>query len=224
MLICARDEHGHGLTSHELRDELITLLFAGHENTTALITWALHELARDPQSQDRAAACDGTFTDAVITETLRLRPPVPLLARRLRKPLQIAGHELPAGTNLCPCTLLAHRHPITYPEPWSFKPERFLDHKPTAGEWFPFGGGTRRCIGAAFAQFEARTTLEEITHAYHLSADPHHPERPRTRAIVLVPAHGARITLTKHRPPAHQPPTPRDMARRYSEKTTIPTT
>ncbi len=195
MLVCARDEHGNGLTNRELRDELVTLLFAGHENTTALLAWALHELARDPPSQERLAAEGGPYADALIAETLRLRPPVPLLARRLRKPLRIAGHDLPTGTNLCPCTLLAHRDPYTYPEPWAFHPRRFLDQRPAPSAWFPFGAGIRRCVGAAFAQFEARITLEEITHHLRLTADPK-PERTRTRAIVLVPANGARVTLT----------------------------
>ena len=196
MLVCARDEHGNGLTDRELRDELVTLLFAGHENTTALLAWALHELARDPSSQEHLAAEDGPYTDALIAETLRLRPPVPLLARRLRKPLRLAGHDLPAGTNLCPCALLAHRDRDTYPEPWTFQPQRFLDQRPAPGAWFPFGAGIRRCVGAAFAQFQARITIEEITRRLRLTADPR-PERARTRAIVLVPANGARVTLTR---------------------------
>jgi cytochrome P450 family 135 len=202
MLICARDEHGAGLTDRELRDELVTLLFAGHENTSSLIAWALHELARDPPRQERLAAEGAPYADAVVSETLRLRPPVPLLARRLRAPLELAGRELPAGTNICPCTLLAHRRPDTWPEPRAFRPERFLDAKPAPGAWFPFGGGIRRCVGAAFARFEARITLEEIARALRLTADPR-PERVYTRAIVLVPARGARITAVRRvRPPA----------------------
>ena len=196
MLICARDEHGNGLTDRELRDELITLLFAGHENTTALLAWALHELARYPPSQKGISTEGAPYTDALIAETLRLRPPVPLLARRLRQPLRLAGHHLPTGTNICPCSLLAHRNPDTYHEPWAFHPKRFRQERPNASAWFPFGAGIRRCIGAAFAQFETRITLEEIINRLHLTADAQ-PERTRTRAIVLVPADGTRVTLTQ---------------------------
>ena len=198
MLICARDEHGNGLTDRELRDELITLLFAGHENTASLLAWALHELARDPTSQERLLAEGSPYADALVAETLRLRPPVPLLARRLRAPLRLAGHDLPAGVNLCPCTVLAHRDPHAYPEPWAFQPQRFLEERPVPGAWFPFGAGVRRCVGAAFAQFEARITLEEITSRLRLTADPQ-PERTRTRGVVLVPADGARVTLAPRR-------------------------
>jgi cytochrome P450 len=212
MLIRARDDDDRQLTDQELRDELITLLFAGHENTAALLAWALHELARDPPSQDRVAAGEHDFTDAVITETLRLRPPVPLLARRLRTPFRVGGHELPAGTNVCPCTLLTHRDEAIYPQPWTFKPERFLEHKPPASEWFPFGAGVRRCVGAAFAQFETRTALLEIVGARRLSADSARPERARTRAVVLVPARGARVTMLPRR---HQRPAARTAAERH---------
>lgn len=183
------------LDDHALRDELVTLLFAGHENTTALIAWATHELARAPAHQDQVAH-DEHFADAVLTETLRLRPPVPLLARRLRTPLTLGQHRLPAGTNVCPCTLLAHRDPNTYARPWIFDPTRFLDEKPPAGAWFPYGAGNRRCIGAHFAQLEARTILQQITRTLHLAPTDPHPEPTQTRAIVLIPAHGTRLQLT----------------------------
>jgi cytochrome P450 len=193
LLIGATDEDGKHLSDRELRDELMTMLLAGHETTATLIAWAVHELARDPQSQDRLAAEPGAFTDAVITETLRLRPPVAAVVRRLLEPMSIAGYDLPAGTSVLPLTLLVHRRADLYPDPWMFDPTRFLDARPPAGGWFPFGGSVRRCIGASFAQFEAKIVLEELTKALTLSPVEQRPERTRRRAIVLVPSKGARV-------------------------------
>jgi cytochrome P450 len=197
MLICARDEHGEKLSDAELRDELVTLLIAGHETTATLIAWAAHELARDPSSQDRLAADRGAFGDAVIAETLRLHPPVAAVARRLRKPLALAGYELPAGTNVMPVSLLLHRRADIYPDPWAFKPERFLAARPPAGAWMPFGGSVRRCIGASFAQFEAKIVLEELTTRLRLAPASARRERTGRRAIVLVPSKGARVVASR---------------------------
>lgn len=197
LLIQARDENDAVLTDHELRDELITLLVAGHENTAATLAWAIHELARDPHSQQRLAAEPDTYTDAVIAETLRLRPPVPLLARRLHKPLRIAGHQLPAGTDVCPCALLVHHRPDLYPQPLAFKPERFLQHRPATSEWFPFGGATRRCPGATLAQLELKIILQQITQTLRLAPSHTKPERTRPRSIVLVPARGAWVITSR---------------------------
>ena len=193
MLIQATDEDGNHLSDEELRDELMTLLIAGHETTATLLSWAIHDLARDPISQDRLAAEGGAFCDAVVTETLRLHPPTGGVARRLRQPLTIAGYELPAGTDLVPVTLLVHRRADLYPDPWTFRPTRFLDTRPPAGEWFPFGGSVRRCIGASFAQFEAKIVLEELTRALRLRPLEQRPERTSRRAIVLVPSKGGRV-------------------------------
>lgn len=197
VLIQARDEGEAGLSDEELRDELVTLLVAGHQNTAALLAWAVHELVRSEGSQERLVAEPRHFADAVITETLRLRPPVPLVVRRLRTTLTIEGHELPAGTNVGPSTLLVHRRADLYPQPLSFQPQRFLDRRPMASEWFPFGGSVRRCVGAALAQLEARIVLEEITRALRLSPERDAPEKTRPRAIVLVPARGARVIAAR---------------------------
>ncbi len=193
LLIQATDEDGGQLSDEELRDELMTLLIAGHETTATLLSWAIHDLARDATSQDRLAAEGGAFADAVITEALRLHPPTGGVARRLREPLAIGGYELPAGTDVVPVTLLVHRRADLYPNPWRFDPTRFLDARPPAGGWFPFGGSVRRCIGASFAQFEARIVLEELTKALRLSPLERRPERTSRRAIVLVPSKGARV-------------------------------
>jgi cytochrome P450 len=197
LLIQAVDEDGEHLTDEELRDELMTLLLAGHETTATLLAWAIHDLARDRPSQDRLAAEGGAFCEAVVTETLRLHPPTGGLARRLRKPLTIGRYELPAGTDVVPVTLLVHRRGDVYPDPWTFKPARFLDTRPPAGAWFPFGGSVRRCIGASFAQFEAKIVLEELTKALVLSPAEQRPERTGRRAIVLTPSKGARVVARR---------------------------
>ncbi|HEX8205130.1 MAG TPA: cytochrome P450, partial [Solirubrobacteraceae bacterium] len=157
MLLDAGD-----LSDRELRDELVTLLVAGHETTAALLSWAVHELARDPGAQERLAAGEDGFADAVVTEMLRLHPPVPLVVRRLREALSFDGFTLPAGTTVAPCTLVVHRRDDVWPDAASFRADRFLGTRPRAAAWFPFGGGVRRCLGAAFAQFEARTVLTEL--------------------------------------------------------------
>ncbi|MGA9315365.1 MAG: cytochrome P450 [Solirubrobacteraceae bacterium] len=193
MLVQATDEDGKNLTDEELRDELMTLLIAGHETTATLLAWAVHDLARDQDSQDRLASEGDAFCDAVVTETLRLHPPTGGIVRRLREPLTIGGYELPTGTDVLPVTLLVHRRADVYPDPWTFRPTRFLDTRPPAGGWFPFGGSVRRCIGASFAQFEAKIVLEEMTKALSLRPAERRPERTSRRAVVLVPSKGARV-------------------------------
>ncbi len=199
LLLQTHDVKGRRLTDHDLRDELVTLLFAGHENTTALLAWATHELARAPTYQEALRAHDDRFANAVLAETLRLRPPVPLLARQLRTTLKLGGLEFPAGSNICPCTLLVHRDPSIYSNPWTFDPKRFLQSQPAASEWFPYGAGTRRCIGASFAQLEARIILQELLHRLHITPVNQNPEPTKVRAIVLTPARGTLLTLTNRR-------------------------
>jgi cytochrome P450 len=199
QLLQARDEEGLPLSDEEVRDELVTLLVAGHETTAALLAWALDELADAPAVQERLVAGEEGLSEAVITETLRLRPPVPLGAlRRLSKPLRIGGRDLPAGTTVAACALLVHRRADLYERPDDFVPDRFLDAKPPAGGWLPFGGGVRRCVGAAFAQVEARLVLEEVTRRVRIA---HPPGRPPIgigrRGIVLVPRRGGRLVVTE---------------------------
>lgn len=197
MLLLARDESGQALSAGELRDELVTLMVAGHETTAALIAWALHELARAPAAQDRLATDPDEYREAVVTETLRLRPPVSILLRKLREPLTIAGRRLPAGATVAPSTLLVHRRADLYPEPHAFRPERFLDRRPAASEWFPFGGSVRRCVGAAFARFEAQIVLEELTRALRFTPAGGRPERTGRRGPILVPGRGARLIAAR---------------------------
>lgn len=194
LLLQATYDDGSPLSDRDLRDELLTLLLAGHETTAALLAWAVHELARAPTLQDRLAEGEEGLADAVVSETLRLWPPVPLVLRRLRVPLEIGGRRYPAGTTLTPCMLVLHRRADLWPEPEAFRPERFLGgQRPAPGSYLPFGGGVRRCVGAAFASFEARIFLTELARALRLSA-PARRERVWRRGIVLVPARGARVS------------------------------
>src|SRR5215213_7833913 len=200
LLLQARKEDGRALTDRELRDELMTLLVAGHETTSAALSWALMEVAREPRAQARLADGEPGLAEAAITETLRLHPPVPLGSlRRLRRPLMIAGCQLPAGATVASCSLLIHRRADVYPQPTSWKVDRFLGIRSPPGAWLPFGGGVRRCVGAAFAQFEARTVLDEIVHARELRPAGKPSRRVSRRGIVIVPPRAGRI-VSRERP------------------------
>jgi cytochrome P450 len=208
LLLQARHEDGTALSDRELRDELITLLVAGHETTAASLSWALTQVAADPDAQARLAKGEHGLAEAAITETLRLHPPVPLGSlRRLRRPITIAGWQLPAGATVASCSLLVHRRPDVYAQPTAWLVDRFLGTRPPAGAWLPFGGGVRRCVGAAFAQFEARTVLDELTRALELQPAGGRSRRIGRRGIVLVPPRGGRVVAVRRRaPPAPASP------------------
>ena len=193
MLLGARDEDGEPMTDVELRDELLTLLVAGHETTATSLAWAVERLVRHPGALERVAT-DGEYADAVVKETLRLRPVVAIVLRRLLEPLAVAGRELPAGTTVAPCILLVHRREDVYPEPNAFRPERFLGRPPGTYTWIPFGGGVRRCLGAAFAQFEMQVVLETIARSARLEAVGR-PEDVRRRGVTLVPSRGGEVRV-----------------------------
>jgi cytochrome P450 family 135 len=192
-LLLARDEHGEPMTDVELRDELLTLLVAGHETTATSLAWAVERLTRHPGALERVAA-DPEYADAVVKETLRLRPVVAIVLRRLLEPLRVAGSELPAGTTVAPCILLVHRREDLYPEPDAFRPERFLGEPPGTYGWIPFGGGVRRCLGAAFAQVEMQVVLETIARSARLEAVGE-AEGVRRRGVTLVPARGGEVRV-----------------------------
>jgi cytochrome P450 family 135 len=192
-LLLARDEDGEPMSDVELRDELLTLLVAGHETTATSLAWAVERLVRHPGALDRVAT-DAEYADAVVKETLRLRPVVAIVLRRLLEPLHVAGRELPAGTTVAPCILLVHRREDLYPEPDAFRPERFLREPPGTYSWIPFGGGVRRCLGAAFAQVEMQVVLETIARSARLEAVGE-PEEVRRRGVTLVPARGGQVRM-----------------------------
>jgi cytochrome P450 len=197
MLLLVRDEHGEGLSDAELRDELMTLLVAGHETTANSLAWAFERLARTPGALERVAE-DADYAEAAVRETLRLRPVIALVARRLTRDTEIAGRLLPAGAVLTPCILLVHRRPDLYPDPDAFRPERFLERPPGTYTWIPFGGGVRRCLGATFAQMEMQVVLRTIAQRVRLEAVGE-PEPVRRRAIALVPARGGEVRVLARR-------------------------
>jgi cytochrome P450 len=209
MLVQARHDDGTALTDRELRDELMTLLVAGHETTAAALSWTLTEVARHPATQTRLAAGEPGLAEAAVSETLRLHPPVPLGSlRRLRRPITLAGRTLPAGATVATCSVLIHRRPDVYEDPLAWRPDRFLGTRPPAGAWLPFGGGVRRCVGAAFAQFEARTVLEELVRAVELHPTGRRSARVARRGIVLVPPRGGPVVPAfRHLAPDHRPQT-----------------
>ena len=162
-LMSAGDDEGEGLTDQEVCDQVRTLLLAGHESTATSLAWSFEHLVHEPRMFDRLSAeangsdagdCVERYADAVVTETLRLSPPLPIIQRELTEPWAIGDYTLPAKTLVAPCGYLIHRRPDLYPNPHTFEPERFLDHGPTPHAWLPFGGGPRRCLGANFARLQ----------------------------------------------------------------------
>jgi cytochrome P450 len=204
LLLLARDEEGEAMSDSELRDELVTLLLAGHETTATAVAWAVERLVRHPAKLARLVAeidaGEGDeYMQAVISETLRVRPVVPLVVRLLREPMRVGRHELPAGTRVVPSIYLTNRNPRVYDSPREFVPERFLERAPETFSWIPFGGGIRRCIGASFATFEMKlilgTVLSELSPSLVQRGGGiwRRGEWNRRRAITLVPAAGARV-------------------------------
>ncbi len=199
MLLLARHDDGSPMTDRELRDELVTLLVAGHETTATAIAWAVERLVRAPEKLERLTdevrAGETAYLDAVIAETLRLRPVISIVVRRLTEPVEIGGHHLPAGVSVAPSVYLVHRRADVYPRPDHFLPERFLEHPPGTYTWIPFGGGIRRCLGGAFAQFEMRAVLSELVRRRQLSPTRLKPERVFRRAVTETPRHDAEVLV-----------------------------
>ena len=205
MLLRAAGEDGNTMTDKELRDQLITLLVAGHDTTATGLSWALERLTRHPATLKRAveaaqssAAGDPAgdeFLDAVAKETLRIRPVVFDVGRILKEPVDLAGYRLPKGVMVAPGIGLVHSRPDQYPEPDRFDPDRMVGatHGPT--QWLPFGGGNRRCLGATFAMVEMRVVLREILRRAELNITTAASERQRVKHVILVPHRGARIRV-----------------------------
>jgi cytochrome P450 len=200
LLVAARHEDGSPMSDAEIRDELLTLLVAGHETTATALSWAMERLVRHPEKlerlRDEVEAGEDAYLTATIQETLRLRPVIVAVIRKLTEPVELGGYELPAGASVTPSIHLIHRDPQIYPEPERFLPERFLDDPPGTYTWIPFGGGVRRCLGAAFAQFEMQVVLRELVRRYEISPATPQPERPFRRAITETPRHDATVVLS----------------------------
>jgi cytochrome P450 family 135 len=197
LLLGARHEDGSPMTDVELRDELMTLLTAGHETTATGLSWAFERLLRNPRALERLIGSldDDEYLDAVVKETLRVRPVVVDVARQLQRDMELGGWKLPAGTMVLPAIAAVHMRPDLYPAPHEFRPERWLEGSPESYAWIPFGGGVRRCIGASFAQVEMRVVLREVLRRVRLRAPSQRPERPQVRHVTVVPARGCRVVV-----------------------------
>jgi len=204
MLIQARFEDGEEMSDSELRDQLMTLLLAGHETTATALAWTFDMLLRNPGTLDRLhesfAAGEDDYLRATITESLRLRPVVPVAGRVLAADLEVGDLKLPAGTNVTPAIWLTHTREDVYPEPFAFRPERFLENGPDTYAWIPYGGSIRRCLGASFAEFEMRIVLREVLSRCDLHPASAKPEAAGRRNITLSPRRGTPVVVSDRRP------------------------
>ena len=197
LLMAARFEDGEPMSDGELCDQLVTLLVAGHETTATALAWTLELLVHHPEilAELRADVDAGSdaYLRAVIAEALRLRPVLPLAGRRLTSPLPVDGHVLPPGTDVTPSIWLAHTRAESYPDPFAFRPERFVDGGSPGYAWVPFGGGVRRCLGAAFAEMEMRVVLAAVVRRMDLAPASPRPERVARRNVTFSPRQGTRV-------------------------------
>ncbi|MCT7986850.1 cytochrome P450 [Laspinema olomoucense] len=208
LLISARDAEGEAMTDKELRDELLTLLFAGYETTASAMSWALYWVHALPEVENRLREEIATLGDnpapmdifglpyltAVCNEVLRLYP-VGMLTfpRRVEEPIDLLGYSLEVGTDLVGCIYLLHHREDLYPDSYQFKPERFLERQFSPYEFMPFGGGKRRCIGAALAAYEMKLVLATILSGYDLKLEEKSPVKPQRRGVTLSPAGGIKM-------------------------------
>ena len=204
MLMLAEFEDGGTMSDKELRDQLMTLLLAGHETTATALAWTFDLLLRHPEPlqrlRDSLQAGEEDYLRATISESLRLRPVIPLAGRRLAEDLSVDGLELPAGTDVAPSIWLTHTRADLYPEPFAFRPARFLEQSPDTYAWIPYGGGIRRCLGASFAEFEMRIVLREVLTRCDLHKASPAPEKTGRRNITLSPKGGTPVVVTARRP------------------------
>ncbi len=201
MLLCARDEEGRPMTDAELRDELMTMLLAGHETTASVLAFAFDLLPRSPRVlgrlRDELSAGEDTYLNAVVTETLRVRPALDSCARTLAKPRTIGDWELPAGIRIYPAIAVVHLREDLYPEPHEYRPERFIDGGAESYAWLPFGGGIRRCIGASLAQAEMAEVIRTVVS--NVDLEPVRPEAESVvmRGITMIPRHGTPVVVRR---------------------------
>ena len=211
MLIEARDETGQPMSDSELRDEMITLLVAGHETTATSLAWMFHRILQRPDVLDKLRTelrrvvgsgpvaphhvAELEYLDATIKETQRLNPIVPVVGRRLQAPTRLGGHDLPAGVTAAPCIYLTHRRPDLWPDPERFDPDRFLGKRTSPYQFFPFGGGVRYCLGAAFATYEMKVVLAQVLSRVVLRPAPGHTVHVVRRSITFAPSAGMPVVL-----------------------------
>jgi cytochrome P450/predicted unusual protein kinase regulating ubiquinone biosynthesis (AarF/ABC1/UbiB family) len=209
LLLEARDEVGRPLDDVHVRDELMTLLVAGHETSATSLAWAVHHVLANPTVLERLrrelragadvpeAAARNEWLDAVVKETLRLTPILPLVGRRLQRPMRVGGVDLPAGVVAAPCIYLAHRRPERWPDPERFDPERFVGTRPSPYEFLPFGGGVRRCLGMAFALYEMKIVLARVFSRVALEMAPGYAVRVVRRSITFAPSEGMPVVAAR---------------------------
>jgi cytochrome P450 len=209
-LLLAEDEDGVRLSDREVRDELVTLLLAGHETTATGLAWTFDLLLHCPEALERAAGGDDEYLDAVVKESLRIRPVIPGVGRVVRgAPFRLGEWVIPPGVEINPSIRMIHRREDVYPAAEKFRPERFLgSDAPDTYTWVPFGGGTRRCIGAAFAQMEMRIVIARVLERASLRAADAEPEDVQFRAITLSPRNGTRVVMTRAPSPVTESASP----------------
>jgi cytochrome P450 len=211
MLLRATDDAGRPMSRQELRDELVTVLAAGHETTATAVAWAFERLLRTPRVLDRLTESlveSDEYLDATIKEVLRVRPVVTDVSRVLTREIELGGYRIPAGARVMPAIAAIHFREDLYPEPDELRPERFLHRAPEPYTWIPFGGGVRRCIGASFAQLEMRVIIRTILERTVLRPSSTRPERSKLRNVTAAPNHGCRVVLERFSligPPARSP-------------------
>jgi cytochrome P450 len=202
LLLEARDEEGRALTDEELRDELLTLVLAGHETTANSLAWTFERLLRTPAAYARLreeTRSDGedadAYVEATIHEGMRVRPVIPLVVRMVRQPWRLGSYVVPAGTPVAVSIVALHHREDVYPDPYAFRPERFVGRKPGTYTWVPFGGGIRRCLGATLAMAEQRVVLRAIARRTDMVAPDAAPEPARQRNVTMIPRHGGRVVV-----------------------------
>jgi cytochrome P450 len=208
LLLQARTEDGEALTDRELRDELLTLVLAGHETTANSLSWTWERLVRTPAAHERLRDAvrggDDALADAVVEQTInegmRSRPVIPIIGRRVKVPWRLGDYAVPAETPVTMSILLIHHREDVYPDPFAFRPERWVDNKPGTYTWIPFGGGIRRCLGAALAMAEMRIVLKMMAARLDVVYDDPEPERAVHRNVTMIPAKGARVVLLGRTP------------------------
>ncbi|MBD2776381.1 cytochrome P450 [Iningainema tapete] len=220
LLMSAKDEQGNSMTDQELRDEMMTMLLAGHDSTASAMAWGLYWIHHLPEVREKLLQELDTLGDcpdptsivrlpyltAVCNETLRIYPvAIMTFAREVQEPVELLGHHLEPGTLLAGCIYLLHQREDLYPQPKQFKPERFLERQFSPYEFMPFGAGVRRCIGHALAPFEMKLVLATIVSRYQLALADHRPEKPRRQNVTLAPAGGVKMVITGKRVRSQSP-------------------